>query len=77
MGLSSQAGGNRIDENTIDLPENDFGLLAAIGPVLRQVSVHHPCCAVGGASGGVRPSASDQVRDATSHHQIFGKADEP
>ena len=39
LGLSPQAGGNRVGSNPIDLPENDFGLLAAIGPVLRQFSV--------------------------------------
>jgi hypothetical protein len=39
LGLSPQAGGNRVGSNTIDLPENYFGLLAAIGPVLRQFSV--------------------------------------
>jgi hypothetical protein len=38
LGCSPQAGINRVDSNTIDLPENDFGLLAAIGPVLRQFS---------------------------------------
>jgi hypothetical protein len=34
--LASQAGSNRVGSKTIDLPGNDFGLLAAIGPVLRQ-----------------------------------------
>ena len=37
LGLSPQAGSNWRGD-TIDLPENDFGLLAAIGAVLRQVS---------------------------------------
>ena len=32
-------GSNRVSSNTIDLPINDFALLAAIGPVLRQFSV--------------------------------------
>jgi hypothetical protein len=36
LGFSPQAGTNWVDSNTIDLPENDFGLLAAIGPLLRQ-----------------------------------------
>jgi len=36
--MFAQAGTNWVDSNTIDLPENDFGLLAAIGPVLRQFS---------------------------------------
>jgi hypothetical protein len=39
LGLSSQAGSNRVGSNTIVLPENDFGLLAAIGLVLRRFSV--------------------------------------
>jgi Tfp pilus assembly protein FimT len=38
LGLSPQAGSNRVGTNTISLPENDFGLLVAIGPVLRQSS---------------------------------------
>jgi hypothetical protein len=38
LGLSPQASSNRVGSNTIDLPENDFGLLAAIGAVLRQSS---------------------------------------
>jgi hypothetical protein len=38
-GLSPQAGRNRVGANTIDLPENDFSRLVAIGPVLRQSSV--------------------------------------
>jgi hypothetical protein len=38
LGFSPQAGTNWVDSNTIDLPENDFGLLAAIGPLLRQFS---------------------------------------
>ena len=37
-GLSPQAGSNRVDSNIIDLPANDFALLAAIGPILRQFS---------------------------------------
>jgi hypothetical protein len=55
LGLSAQAGGNRIDVNTIDLPENDFGLLAAIGPVLRQGSVHHASSAYRQRRGRHRP----------------------
>jgi hypothetical protein len=39
LGLSPQAGSNRVDSNIIDLPANDFALLAAIGPILRQFSV--------------------------------------
>jgi hypothetical protein len=38
LGLSPQASSNRVSSNSIDLPENDFGLLAAIGGVLRQSS---------------------------------------
>jgi hypothetical protein len=38
LGLSPQAGSNRVDSNIIDLPANDFALLAAIGPILRQFS---------------------------------------
>jgi hypothetical protein len=37
--LSPQADSNRVDSNTIDLPVNDFALLAAVGPILRQFSV--------------------------------------
>jgi hypothetical protein len=39
LGFSPQAGTNWVVSNTIDLPENDFGLLAAIGPALRQFSM--------------------------------------
>jgi hypothetical protein len=39
LGLSPQAGGERVGSNTIDLLENDFGLFAEIGAVLRQFSV--------------------------------------
>jgi len=39
LGLSPQAGSNWVGSNTIDPAENDFGLLAAIGPALRQFSV--------------------------------------
>ena len=39
LGRSPQAGSNRVVSNTIDLPANDFALLAAIGPILRQFSV--------------------------------------
>jgi hypothetical protein len=39
LGLSPQADSNRVDSNTIDLAVNDFALLAAIGPILRQFSV--------------------------------------
>jgi len=39
LGLSPQAGSNRIDSNIIDLPANDFALLAAVDPILRQFSV--------------------------------------
>ena len=38
LGLSPQAGSNRVDSNIIDLPANDFALLAAIGPILHQFS---------------------------------------
>ena len=38
LGLSPQADSNRADSNIIDLPANDFALLAAIGPILRQFS---------------------------------------
>jgi len=39
LGLSPQAGSNWVDSNTVHLPANGFGLLAAIGPNLRQFSV--------------------------------------
>jgi hypothetical protein len=39
LGLSPQADSNRVDSNTIDLPVNDFALLAAVDPILRQFSV--------------------------------------
>ena len=39
LGLSPQAGSNPVDSNIIDLPANDFALLAAIGPILRQFLV--------------------------------------
>jgi hypothetical protein len=39
LGLSPQAGNNRVDSNIIDLPANDFALLAAVDPILRQFSV--------------------------------------
>jgi hypothetical protein len=39
LGLSPQAGSNRVDSNIIDLPANDFALLAAVDPILRQFSV--------------------------------------
>jgi hypothetical protein len=39
LGWSPQASSNRVVSNTIDLPVNDFALLAAIGPILRQFSV--------------------------------------
>ena len=39
LGLSPQADSNRVDSNIIDLPANDFALLAAVDPILRQFSV--------------------------------------
>jgi hypothetical protein len=35
LGLSPQADSNRVDPNIIDLPVNDFALLAAVDPILR------------------------------------------
>jgi hypothetical protein len=39
LGIVAQVGSNRVDANTIDFTENHFGLLVAIGSVLRQFSV--------------------------------------
>jgi len=43
LGLSPQAGSNWVDSNTVHLPANGFGLLAAIGPILRQFQWYQRC----------------------------------
>jgi len=39
LGIVAPSRSNRVDSNIIDLPANDFALLAAVDPILRQFSV--------------------------------------
>jgi hypothetical protein len=39
IGIALHGSSNWVRSNTIDLPENEFGLLAAIGSALRELSL--------------------------------------
>jgi hypothetical protein len=70
LGLSPQAGSNRVGSNTIDLPENDFCLFAAIGRVLRQFSAASRLECVPMTSEGGFPHPVTLVEDCGTTGQI-------
>jgi hypothetical protein len=70
VGFSPQAGSNRLGSNTIDLPENDFCLLAAIGQVLRQFSVASRLECVPTTSDGGFPHPVTLVEDCGTTGQV-------